>query len=66
MYFGCPQPGVQQPWANNISTLIDIARIFEGVEDLKFVGAAKQGIVSEFMKHVVYRGKGDASRGSGT
>lgn len=115
MYFGCPQPnGPQQPWANNISTLIDVARIFEGVEDLKFVtasstrkafrdnmitldaapgtsytspitgrttgpltnellrplvereaGAAKQGIVSEFMKHVVYRGKGGSGGPSG-
>jgi hypothetical protein len=38
MYFGCPQPGgPQQPWANNVTTLIDIAKIFEGVEDLKFV-----------------------------
>jgi hypothetical protein len=115
MYFGCPQSGgPQQPWANNISTLIDIAKIFEGVEDLKFVtasstrkafrenmitlnavpgtsytspitgrttgpltnellrplvereaGAAKQGIVSEFMKHVVYRGKGGGGGPSG-
>ena len=115
MYFGCPQPGgPQQPWANNISTLIDIAGIFEGVEDLKFVtaastrkafrenmiildatpgtsytspitgrtvgplnneflrpivereaGAAKLGIVSEFMKHVVLRGKGGGGGPSG-
>ena len=115
MYFGCPQPGgPQQPWANNISTLIDIAELFEGVEDLKFVtatstrkafrenmitldakpgtsytspitgrttgplsneflrpivereaGAAKQGIVSEFMTHVVVRGKGGGGGPSG-
>lgn len=115
MYFGCPQAGgAQQPWANNITTLADLARIFEGVEDLKLVtqastrdsfrkyminldaapgtsysspitgrtsgpynnellraivqreaGAAKQGIVSEFMKHVVYRGKGGGGGPSG-
>jgi len=116
MYFGCPQPGgPQQPWANNITTLIDIAGLFEGVEDLKFVtatstrtafrdnmitldaapgtsysspitgrtvgplnneflrpivereaGAAKQGIVPDFMKHVVVRGKGGGGGPSGT
>ena len=115
MYFGCPQPGgPQQPWANNVTTLIDIAKIFEGVEDLKFVtntstrkafrdnmiildatpgtsytspitgrtvgplnneflrpivereaGAAKLGIVSEFMTHVVLRGKGGGGGPSG-
>jgi hypothetical protein len=108
MYFGCPQPGgPAKPWADNISTLIDLARLFEGVEALEFVkvsatrtafrnnmivlnaapgtsytspitgrttgplsneglralvereaGAAKLGIVSDFMKHVVLRGKG--------
>ena len=41
MYFGCPQPGgPQQPWADNISTLTDIAHLFEGIEDQKFVTAA--------------------------
>ena len=40
MYFGCPQPnGSQQPWADNISTLLDFAALFEGVESLKFVTA---------------------------
>jgi hypothetical protein len=38
MYFGCPQPGgPQAPWADNVSTLIDIAHLFEGVENLAFV-----------------------------
>jgi Beta-lactamase enzyme family len=38
MYFGCAQPnGPQEPWANNTSTLIDIAHLFEGVENLTFV-----------------------------
>ena len=108
MYFGCPQPGgPERPWADNVSTLMDFARLFEGVESLKFVtktesrqafrdnmitrdakpgtsymspitgrtsgplsneflrpivereaGAAKMGIVSDFMKRVVVRGKG--------
>ena len=99
------RPG--EPWADNVSTLMDFARLFEGVESLKFVtktesrqafrdnmitldakpgtsymspitgrtsgplsneflrpivereaGAAKMGIVSDFMKRVVVRGKG--------
>lgn len=38
MYFGCPQPnGPQAPWADNISTLLDLAHLFEGVEGLTFV-----------------------------
>lgn len=38
MYFGCPQPnGPAAPWADNVSTLTDIARMFEGVEKLQFV-----------------------------
>jgi hypothetical protein len=41
MYFGCPQPGgPEQPWADNVSTLADFARIFEGVEALDHVAAA--------------------------
>lgn len=41
MYFGCPQAnGSAQPWADNVSTLLDFARLFEGVEGLKFVTAA--------------------------
>jgi len=40
MYFGCQQPDNPQPWHDNISTLNDIARLFEGVEGLEFVGAA--------------------------
>ncbi|MEJ6395540.1 serine hydrolase [Gymnodinialimonas sp. 2305UL16-5] len=39
MYFGCPQPGCPQaPWADNISTLLDIARLFEEVESGNFLG----------------------------
>ena len=38
MYSGCAQPsGPQAPWADNISTLIDMAHLFEGVEKLTFV-----------------------------
>jgi hypothetical protein len=38
MYFGCAQAGgPQSPWADNISTLTDLARLFEGVENLTFV-----------------------------
>jgi Beta-lactamase enzyme family len=38
MYFGCAQPsGPQKPWANNVSTLVDLAHLFEGVENLSFV-----------------------------
>jgi hypothetical protein len=38
MYFGCPQPsGTQAPWADNVSTLEDFARLFEGVETLRAV-----------------------------
>jgi hypothetical protein len=41
MYFGCPQPnGSQAPWANNVSALLDIAHLFEGVENLTFVTKA--------------------------
>ena len=41
MYFGCPQPGgPQAPWANNISALTDLAKLFEDVEILKSVTAA--------------------------
>jgi hypothetical protein len=40
MYFGCPQPGgPERPWADNVSTLSDFARIFEQVEALDFVAA---------------------------
>jgi hypothetical protein len=41
MYFGCAQPGSSPhpPWTANISTLIDLGRIFEGVESLEFVSA---------------------------
>ena len=114
MYFGCTQAGGKpSPWADNISTLTDIAGIFEGVDNLSFVaaptqtlfegnmimlnaapgasyaspitgrttgplsneglrpivlqeaGVAKQGIVNEFMKHVVLRGKGGSGGPSG-
>jgi hypothetical protein len=38
MYFGCKQPDSPDiPWTDNISTMLDIARLFEGVENLKFV-----------------------------
>jgi hypothetical protein len=41
MYFGCAQPGgPQAPWANNVSTLIDLAHLFEGVENLTFLTKA--------------------------
>jgi hypothetical protein len=40
MYFGCAQSGgPQQPWADNVSTLTDFARLFEGVEALDHVTA---------------------------
>jgi hypothetical protein len=115
MYFGCPQTGgPSQPWADNISTLGDLGRIFEGAESLLYfrnastrdafrgnmivldaapgsshvstitgrtsgpwsneflrplvereAGAAKQAIVSEFMKHVVVRGKGGSGGPNG-
>jgi hypothetical protein len=38
MYFGCSQAaGTSLPWAQNVSTLTDFARLFEGVEALQFV-----------------------------
>lgn len=37
MYFGCPQPDDSKPWAKNRSTLYELGRIFEGVEQLQFV-----------------------------
>ena len=38
MYFGCKQPDARDaPWADNISTLLDLAKLFEGVESLTFV-----------------------------
>jgi hypothetical protein len=37
MYFGCPHGGKLQPFLDNISTLMDFARLFEGVEGLIFV-----------------------------
>ena len=38
MYFGCKSPGDRYaPWFDNISTLLDFAKLFEGVESLKFV-----------------------------
>lgn len=41
MYAGCPQAGgPERPWANNISTLKEVARMFEGVDALKFVKSA--------------------------
>lgn len=115
MYPGCPTGGHPSPWANNVSTLFDFARMFEGVADKSFVGktssqkvfwdnmirleaapgtsytspitgrttgpwsneflrplvereagTAKAGIVSEFMTHVVLRGKGGSGGPSGT
>jgi hypothetical protein len=37
MYYGCAEPGGPvHPWADNVSTLTDIARLFEGVENLTF------------------------------
>jgi hypothetical protein len=32
MHFGCPQGDVKAPWAANRSTLVDIGKIFEGVD----------------------------------
>ena len=41
MYFGCPQPGVSdRPWASNITTLSDLAKLFESVENLTSVRTA--------------------------
>jgi len=37
MHFGCPQPNDSHPWAANRSTLYDITKIYEGVEQLQFV-----------------------------
>jgi Beta-lactamase enzyme family len=114
MYSGCPAGGHPAPWANNVTTLVDLARMFEGVERLDFVkkpntrelfrdnmiqlspapgtsysspitkrttgplsnenlralvereaGAAKASVVSQFMQHVVLRGKGGGGGPSG-
>ena len=32
MHFGCPQGNVKSPWAANRSTLVDLGKIFEGVD----------------------------------
>ena len=114
MYSGCPVGGHPAPWANNVTTLVDLARMFEGVEGLDVVtkattrqlfrenmielspapgtsysspitkrtsgpwtneklrplvereaGAAKASVVSQFMQHVVLRGKGGGGGPSG-
>ena len=106
IYHGCGDGSVFGWWAHNMTTLSDVARLFEGVENLTSVtmpatrelfrhnmieitpapgsgytspinkqttagwnneylrplvqreaGTAKQAIVSEFLKHVVVRGK---------
>lgn len=42
MYPGCPQPdGPQAPWADNLTTLLDVARMFEGVRKLRLVDDPK-------------------------
>jgi hypothetical protein len=41
MYFGCPQAGgTTLTWPHNVSTLADLAHLFEGVEALQFVTRA--------------------------
>ena len=114
MYLGCAKGNHPAPWANNISTLVEIARMFEGVADKSFVsktssqnvfwdsmirlgakpgasftspitgrktgplsneflrplvereaGTTKKGIVSQFMTHVLLRGKGGSGGPSG-
>lgn len=114
MYYGCKTAANSAPWASNRSTLYDLARIFEGVDQMEFVtkastrhaffdnlinidydgasytspitgakvgpfknsflkeivereaGPLKQGIVDEFLQHVVLRGKGGSGGPSGT
>lgn len=52
MYSGCPQPGgAEKPWTNNVSTLIEIARIFEGVDSLEFVTATSTR--TAFLKNMI-------------
>lgn len=37
MFFGCPQGNDPQPWAKNRSTLLDLAKLFEGVDKGTFL-----------------------------
>lgn len=37
MYQGCPLAGHPAPWANNVTSLLDLVRMFEGVERLDFL-----------------------------
>jgi hypothetical protein len=52
MYFGCPQSaGASPPWFGNRSTLHDLARLFEGVENLRFV--SKSSSRQAFFDHMI-------------
>ncbi|PRQ06857.1 serine hydrolase [Enhygromyxa salina] len=41
MYYGCKQAtGPNVPWADNLTTLVDMARLYEGIDDNSFVTKA--------------------------
>jgi hypothetical protein len=62
MYPGCPQPnGPTQPWAANRTTLRDLAALYSGVDQQKFVSAIGRQVFLNYMINLDYKGASYAS-----